>query len=194
MTQLLGYSREELLDKELWQVGCFRDIEASRAASRELQERGYVRYEHLPLESKDGKPVEVEFISNVYAVDHRRVRAVQHRDISDRVRLERQAQEQTAALADLHRRKDEFLAMLSHELRNPLAPILNAVQILRLQGDGNPLQQQARSIIERQVGQLARLVDDLLEVSRITTGRIRLNRDRWTCGALWNARWRRRAP
>jgi PAS domain S-box-containing protein len=178
MTQLLGYSREELLDKELWQVGCFRDIEASRAASRELQERGYIRYEHLPLESKDGKPVEVEFISNVYAVDHRRVAQCNIRDISDRVRLERQAQEQTAALADLHRRKDEFLAMLSHELRNPLAPILNAVQILRLQGDGNPLQQQARSIIERQVGQLARLVDDLLEVSRITTGRVRLNRDR----------------
>ncbi len=54
-------------------------------------------------------------------------------------------QEQAAALADLHRRKDEFLAMLSHELRNPLAPILNAVQLLRLQKSENPLQQQARS-------------------------------------------------
>jgi CheY-like chemotaxis protein/anti-sigma regulatory factor (Ser/Thr protein kinase) len=81
-------------------------------------------------------------------------------------------------LADLHRRKDEFLAMLSHELRNPLAPILNAVQLLRLQENEGALQQEARTIIERQVGQLTRLIDDLLEVSRITTGRIHLHQER----------------
>ena len=60
------------------------------------------------------------------------------RDITERSRLERQTQEQAEALADLHRRKDEFLAMLSHELRNPLAPILNAVQLLRLQQERGP--------------------------------------------------------
>ena len=80
--------------------------------------------------------------------------------------------------ADLHRRKDEFLAMLSHELRNPLAPIQNAVHILRLKQDDDPIQQQARTIIERQVGQMTALVNDLLEVSRITTGRIQLHQDR----------------
>ena len=80
--------------------------------------------------------------------------------------------------ADLHRRKDEFLAMLSHELRNPLAPIQNAVHILRLKNDDDPIQQQARTIIERQVGQLTALVNDLLEVSRITTGRIQLHQER----------------
>ena len=64
--------------------------------------------------------------------------------------------------------------MLSHELRNPLAPIANAVQLLRLVSDEGPLQQKARAIIERQVSQLTRLVDDLMEVSRVTTGRIRL--------------------
>jgi PAS domain S-box-containing protein len=88
------------------------------------------------------------------------------------------SREQATALADLHRRKDEFLAMLSHELRNPLAPIANAVQLLRLLPDESPLQQQARTIIERQVGQLTRLVDDLLEVSRITTGRVQLRLER----------------
>jgi signal transduction histidine kinase len=93
--------------------------------------------------------------------------------------LTEQTQEQAAALSDLHRRKDEFLAMLSHELRNPLAPLANAVQLLRLQrGSENPIEQQARTIIERQVGQLRRLVDDLLEVSRITTGRVQLRRER----------------
>jgi PAS domain S-box-containing protein len=99
-------------------------------------------------------------------------------DITDRIRMEREVKEQAAALMDLHRRKDEFLAMLSHELRNPLAPITNAVHILRLQSDETPMQQQARAIIERQVAQLTRLIDDLLEVSRITTGRIQLRRER----------------
>ena len=69
--------------------------------------------------------------------------------------------------------------MLSHELLSPLAPIANAVQLLALQqGSENPIQQQARGIIERQLGQLRHLVDDLLEVSRITTGRIQLHRER----------------
>ena len=64
--------------------------------------------------------------------------------------------------------------MLSHELRNPLAPIASAVQLLGLEKNEGKLQQKARTIIERQVGQLVRLIDDLLEVSRITTGRIHL--------------------
>ncbi len=98
-------------------------------------------------------------------------------DITARTLLEQQTKEQAQALADLHRRKDEFLAMLSHELRNPLSPILNAVQLLRLQRDRTPLQQEAHAIIERQVAQLARLVDDLLEVSRISTVRIHLREE-----------------
>ncbi len=81
-------------------------------------------------------------------------------------------------LSDLHHRKDEFLAMLSHELRNPLAPILSAVHLLGLQKNENELHQQARTVIERQVTQLTRLVDDLMEVSRITTGRVQLRHDR----------------
>ena len=95
-------------------------------------------------------------------------------DITERNRLERKSLEQAQALADLDRRKDEFLAMLSHELRNPLAALSNAVQLLRLQKSEAPLQQQARHVIERQLGQLTHLVDDLLEVSRITTGRVQL--------------------
>ena len=81
------------------------------------------------------------------------------------------------ALKESDLRKDEFLAMLSHELRNPLAPILNAVQLLQLQAGENTVQQKARAIIERQVGQLTHLVDDLMEVSRITTGRVQLRQD-----------------
>jgi signal transduction histidine kinase/GAF domain-containing protein len=100
-------------------------------------------------------------------------------DITERTRLEKQTQEQAATLADLDRRKDEFLAMLSHELRGPLAPIANAVRLLRLQ-DGNLSEgeQAACATIERQVAQLKYLVGDLLEVSRITTGKLQLQRKR----------------
>ncbi len=96
----------------------------------------------------------------------------------ERARADRALRESVQSLAELDRRKDEFLAMLSHELRNPLAPIANALHLLRLQKNEDPLQQRARTIIERQVGQLNHLVDDLLEVSRITTGRVQLRQDR----------------
>ena len=99
-------------------------------------------------------------------------------DVTERSRLQRETLMQAEALVNLDHRKDEFLAMLSHELRNPLAPILNAVHLLRLQTNEDPLQRQARSIIERQVGQLKHLVDDLLEVSRISSGRVQLRQER----------------
>jgi PAS domain S-box-containing protein len=174
MADLLGYSCDEFLGKELWEIGLFSDKHASQEAYRELRQHGYLRYEHLPLETKAGEPAEVEFVCNTYQVEGREVAQCNIRDVSERSRLEKKTHEQAAALADLHHRKDEFLAMLSHELRNPLAPIANAVQLLRLQPDEAPLHQKARGIIERQVTQLTRLVDDLMEVSRITTGRIRL--------------------
>jgi two-component system CheB/CheR fusion protein len=95
-------------------------------------------------------------------------------DISERMQLSNKLRRYAADLADSDRRKDEFLAMLSHELRNPLAAILNAVELLGLQQNETEVQQRARAIIERQLGQLVRLVDELLEVSRISTGRIHL--------------------
>jgi PAS domain S-box-containing protein len=177
MSELLGYSRDNLKGKELWQIGLFQNTAANQAAVRQLQENGYSRYDHLPLRNQRGEQVDVEFVCNVYQEDHKLVIQCNIRDITDRRKLER-AKVQAEVSADLHRRKDEFLAMLSHELRNPLSPIMNAVYLLRLeQGNENPIQQQARTIIERQVGQLSRLVNDLLEVSRITTGRITINKE-----------------
>ncbi len=97
-------------------------------------------------------------------------------DITERKQFE-QALQRSEALAELHQRKDEFLAMLSHELRNPLSAIFNALHILRLQETENPIQQKAKIILERQVAQLAHLVDDLLEVSRVIAGRIQLHQE-----------------
>jgi len=82
------------------------------------------------------------------------------------------------ALKEADRRKDEFVATLAHELRNPLAPIRNAVELLKRTDDAGPLIEQARSLLERQVGQMVRLVDDLLDVSRISRGKIQLRKER----------------
>jgi PAS domain S-box-containing protein len=91
------------------------------------------------------------------------------RDITQRRGSER-------ALEDADRRKDEFLAMLAHELRNPLAPIRNAAHTLALLGTGDDRVRWVSGVIERQVGLMTRLVDDLLDVSRITSGKITLQR------------------
>jgi PAS domain S-box-containing protein len=96
-------------------------------------------------------------------------------DITDRKRAVEALRESEEKLREADRRKDEFLAMLAHELRNPLAPIANAVNLMQRDAATASIQQQARAIIERQVARLARLVDDLLEVSRISTGRIQLH-------------------
>jgi PAS domain S-box-containing protein len=174
MKEMLDYTKEELLGRELWEIGVFQDIEASRAAFRDLQDRGYIRYEDLPLQSKSGRQAEVEFVSNLYTVDHTPVIQCNVRDITARRQLEK-AKVQAETLADTNRRKDEFLAMLSHELRNPLSAIMNASHLLSIDSETEtPIQQEARGIIERQVAHLAHLVDDLLEVSRISTGRVRL--------------------
>ena len=103
--------------------------------------------------------------------------AVLFTNITERKNAEQKALTLTHTLAEQDRRKDEFLAMLGHELRNPLAPITNAMHLLRLQKDESVLQKQARQVIERQAEQLNRLVDDLLEVSRITTGQVQLRRE-----------------
>jgi two-component system CheB/CheR fusion protein len=107
---------------------------------------------------------------------HRALREARER--AERERLEEALRQRAEALAEADRRKDEFLAMLAHELRNPLAPIRNALQIMRLRGVHDPALESARDIIERQVQHLTRLVEDLLDVSRITRGKVQLRKER----------------
>src|SRR5664279_588643 len=91
-----------------------------------------------------------------------------------------------AALKDADRRKDEFLATLAHELRNPLAPIRSGLEVIRVAGGTGPVEK-ARSIMERQLGQLVRLVDDLLDLSRVTLGKRVLRRERVELRAVIDA-------
>jgi signal transduction histidine kinase/DNA-binding response OmpR family regulator len=98
-------------------------------------------------------------------------------DIDDQKRAEE-------ALRDADRRKDEFLAMLAHELRNPLAPIRNGLHILGMPQVELPTAERVRSIMEQQVRNLTRLVDDLLDVARITRGKIQLRKETTDLGAV----------
>lgn len=98
-------------------------------------------------------------------------------EVAQRKKAERENALHLAALEESDRRKDEFLAMLAHELRNPLAPMCNAVQLLRLKHLTDPDIQWGHDVIERQVAQLSRLVDDLVDVSRISRGKINLQKE-----------------
>jgi PAS domain S-box-containing protein len=99
-------------------------------------------------------------------------------DITERKRAEAQLREYATELSDFDRRKNEFLAMLAHELRNPLAPIRQGLQIMRLAGGDAQTVKSVTALMERQVGHLMGLVDDLLDVNRISRGKIELRRER----------------
>jgi CheY-like chemotaxis protein/nitrogen-specific signal transduction histidine kinase len=118
---------------------------------------------------KDGAIVPVEISTNYFIYDGVEYITGYIHDITERKRAEQELQE-----AD--RRKNEFLATLAHELRNPLAPIRNSVQVMRLHGLPDPDLRTAQEIIERQVQQMSRLVDDLLDISRISRGMVELRR------------------
>ncbi len=121
-----------------------------------------------------------------YVLKHRLERLVpavrralaEARERAERRRLEAELRRRAEELAEADRRKDEFLALLAHELRNPLAPLRNGLQILRLAEGDAVARAQARAMMERQLGHLVRLVDDLLDVSRITRGKMELRRSR----------------
>jgi signal transduction histidine kinase/ActR/RegA family two-component response regulator len=102
------------------------------------------------------------------------------RAIAERQRAEealRNVEAQTRRLAEEDARKNEFLAMLGHELRNPLAPIRNAVKIMKQRGPDDPDLCWARDVVDHQVRQMGHLVDDLLEISRVTSGKVRLQKE-----------------
>lgn len=177
MEELTGCTRDELIGAPFKDY--FTNPEFAEAGIKLVLAQGKVTDYELTARARDGTQTIVSYnASTIYDRD-RKLQGVfaAARDVNERSRLEKQMQLQAAELSDLHRRKDEFLAMLSHELRSPLAPISNAVQMLGLQrSNENAFQKEARGIIERQINQLQHLVDDLLEVSRIRTGMVQLRK------------------
>ena len=169
--ELLGHAHAELVGRELWQAGLFEDRDACVAAMRTLQRERYVRLEDVPLQTRHGRRIDVEFVSNVYGKAPHEIAQCNIRDITAR---------KSAAdeLRESSQRKSEFLAMLAHELRNPLAPIRSALEIIHHTGGDAATQRSAIETMQRQVAHMVRMVDDLLDVSRVERGTIELRRRR----------------
>src|SRR3990167_3152682 len=110
LVEMLGYTPKEIVGKRLWEIGPFKDIARSKEAFDQLQAKEYVRYEDLPLQTKDGRLMDVEFISNSYRVDGKRVIQCNIRDITTRKRIEEALQ---LAHAELERKVQERTGELS---------------------------------------------------------------------------------
>ena len=106
-----GFSHTELLGRKLWEIGPLKDALLSKASFRELQEKEHIRYEHLPLETRDGRQIDVEFVSNVYRVNHQKVIQCNIRDITKRKR----AEEADAYLASIVESSDDAIIGKSPE-------------------------------------------------------------------------------
>ncbi len=171
--RLFGYSAEEAIGQPIGLIIPRDRDDEERAIMQRLRRGERVEHFETVRVAKDGRPVELSItISPIRDAAGDVIGASKvARDIAERKRIEE-------ALRSADRRKDEFLAVLAHELRNPLAPLASGLQVIRL-AQGNPdAVARARTMMERQLAHMVRLVDDLLDVSRINRNRMELRRSR----------------
>jgi PAS domain S-box-containing protein len=178
LPEVAGQGLEALLDgvrasREAY-VGTERPLRIRTAPDGGLEDR-YFNFVYEPFVDASGQVAAVIAVATDVTV-HVRARQAAEQLASALDAARRDAEQARDAAEQANRSKDEFLAMLGHELRNPLAPIFTALELLRLRGEGDATRE--HGVIERQARHLAGLVDDLLDVSRITSGKIELDRRR----------------
>lgn len=170
--ETFGYRRADAIGRDMAELIVPPHLRAAHRAGFERylatrQGRALDRRLELTALRADGVEFPVELTIICVCGDARPLFTGFLRDVTDRKRRE-------AELSEVNRRKDRFLAMLAHELRNPLAPLRNALELMRLAGGDAETLEQARAVMERQVAQIVRLVDDLLNISRISLGKFDL--------------------
>src|SRR5487761_39804 len=180
LMDLVGFSRKEYLGKKLWEIGAFKDSEASKSAFLELQSKGYIRYENIPLHTCCGGSVDVEFVSNVYVVDHKRVIQCNIRDITERrqaeaeviklnAELEQRVQVRTAQVEALNKELGTFNYSVSHDLRAPLRRIAGFVKALEEDCAGK-LDSEGRRLIQNILAStqhMTSLIEALLKLASV---------------------------
>jgi len=174
LVDLLGYSREEFLGKKLWEVGPFKDVAASKTAFEELQSKDYIRYDDLPLQTQNGRLVSVEFVSNVYALNGGHVIQCNIRDITIRKQMVEDLRRAKEEAEQANEAKTRFIGMLSHELRTPLNPLMMIIHAWKTENILPPALLPDLEILQRCVEIETKLIDDLLDITAITRGKINL--------------------
>jgi PAS domain S-box-containing protein len=170
LERLLGYSKSEFLNKKLWEVGAFKNVRASMDAFEIFKKGGHLRYEDLPLETKSGQQIEVEFVSNSYMAGAVRVIQCNIRDITERKKLE--LAKETSRLLEEERLKVESIADATHELRTPLAIIKGNVDLAMRSQLKNPKPpKSALRAINYEIKHLSSILSDL---TLITSNKVEL--------------------
>ncbi|MCX6684720.1 MAG: PAS domain S-box protein [Methanoregula sp.] len=168
---MLGFSRDQFLGKKLWEIGLFKDIVANKENFEELQRKEYVRYEDMPIETADGQRIAVEFLSNVYTVNNKKVIQCNIRDITVRKKLEEDLVVKAAELARSNIELQQFAYIASHDLQEPLRAISGFTELLvkRYHGKIDEKADTYIDFITEGTTRMQQMIQDLLTYSRVQT-------------------------